>query len=117
MYKLILVITSLWLTSFYDLQVAAIDNNTIDFQSFQGKKILLVNIATNSPRISQLAGLQQLRQQYGDSLVIIGFPSNSFGNEPKSNSEIKQFCESQYGVSFQLAAKSSVRGESPYSAG
>jgi glutathione peroxidase len=100
----------LFQTSIYTHTVTGINGNEIDFSDFQGKKILLVNIATNSPRASQLGELQQLHEQYGDSLVIVGFPSNSFGNEQKSNSGILHFCQTQYGVSFLLAAKGPVKG-------
>jgi len=97
-------------TSIYNLQFQDIDGNTRPLSVYQGKKILLVNIATGSTRVNQLQGLQQLHQQYGDSVVVIGFPSNSFGNESRSNSEIKQFCQANYGVSFLLAAKTDVTG-------
>ncbi|MDB5199281.1 MAG: glutathione peroxidase [Chitinophagaceae bacterium] len=85
-------------------------NSSINFNDFQNKKILLVNIATGSPRANQLGELQQLKQQYGDSLVIVVFPSNSFGNESRSNAAIKEFCQLQYGVSYLLAAKGAVTG-------
>jgi glutathione peroxidase len=97
-------------TSFYSLQFTDIDGNTISMNQYAGKKILLVNIATGSARVNQLAGLQQLHQQYGDSLVIIGFPTNSFSHETRTNAEIKQFCQSNYGVTFLLAAKNPVAG-------
>lgn len=77
---------------------------------FRGKKLLLVNIATGSPRIDQLARLEKLSRQFRDSLVIIAFPSNSFGNEPKSNAEIQKFCRKKFDVSFIIAAKGDVNG-------
>lgn len=94
----------------YDYTVSDTDGNEINFDSFRGKKILIVNIATGSPRAAQLGELQQLHEQHGDSLVIIGFPSNSFGGESRSNAGIKQFCGSEHGVSFLLAAKGPVNG-------
>lgn len=97
-------------TSIYSLSFTDIDGNTVNMGSYQNKKILLVNIATNSPRVAQLAGLQQLHQQHGDSLVVIAFPSNSFGNETRTNAEIKTFCQNNYGVTFKIAAKGSVAG-------
>ncbi|MEI9811071.1 MAG: glutathione peroxidase [Bacteroidota bacterium] len=97
-------------TSIYDLQFTGIDGNTISVNQYAGKKILLVNIATGSSRVNQLAGLQQLQQQYGDSVVVIAFPSNSFSREARSNAEIKQFCEANYGVTFLLAAKNPIAG-------
>ncbi|MBL7739065.1 MAG: glutathione peroxidase [Chitinophagaceae bacterium] len=97
-------------TSFYTLQFQDIDDNIVSMNQFAGKKILLVNIATGSARVNQLSGLQQLHQQYGDSVVVIGFPSNSFSHEPLSNAEIKQYCQSNYGVTFLLASKNPIAG-------
>lgn len=106
-----LIISSLILyTSIYSLSFTDIDGNTVNMSSYQNKKIMLVNIASNSSRVGQLTGLQQLHQQYGDSLVIIAFPSNSFGKEPLGNAEIKAFCQNNYGVTFKIAQKGSVSG-------
>lgn len=110
MYNLIFGVISLWLTDFYTLQITDVDGNSVNMSSYQNKKILLVNIGTGSPRVSQLAGLQQLQQTYGDSLVIIAFPSNSFANETRTNAEIKQFCQNNYNVTFKIAAKNPVSG-------
>lgn len=99
----------LFTTSIYNFSVSDTQGGTINFNNYQHKRLLLVNIATgNSARVSQLAGLQQLQQQFADSLVVIGFPSNSFGNESRSNAEIQQFCQTNYNTSFLLAAKGSV---------
>ena len=104
-------LTSLVLyTSIYSLSFTDTDGSTVNMSSFQNKKILIVNIATNSPRVGQLTGQQQLKQQYGDSLVIIAFPSNSFGNETRSDAEIKQYCQQNYNVNFFIASKNSVFG-------
>ena len=97
-------------TSIYTLSFTDTDGSTVNMSSFQNKKILIVNIATNSPRVGQLTGLLQLKQQYGDSLVIIAFPSNSFGNETRSDAEIKQYCQQNYNVNFFIASKNSVFG-------
>ena len=78
--------------------------------SFQGKKVMLVNIASGSRYSSQLSELQQLQQQYADSLVVIVFPSNSFGNESKTDAAIKDLCENTYHSTFVIAAKSDVTG-------
>lgn len=111
--NLFMFLTSLVLyTSIYSLSFTDTDGSTVNMSSFQNKKILIVNIATNSPRVGQLTGLQQLKQQYGDSLVIIAFPSNSFGNETRSDAEIKQYCQQNYNVNFFIASKNSVSG--PY---
>lgn len=109
--NLFMFLTSLVLyTSIYSLSFTDTDGSTVNMSSFQNKKILIVNIATNSPRVGQLTGLQQLKQQYGDSLVIIAFPSNSFGNETRSDAEIKQYCQQNYNVNFFIASKNSVSG-------
>jgi len=97
-------------SSIYSYSFTDVDGNSISMNNYQHKKLMLVNIATSSSYVSQLSQLQQLQQQYADSLIVIGFPSNSFGHENRTNSEIKSFCQSQYGVSFLLASKGSVRG-------
>lgn len=105
-----LLMACLFTTSIYTLQFQDVDGNTVSMNQYQGKKILIVNIATNSSKVDQLTALQQLHQQYGDSVVVIGFPTNSFGDESRSNADIKQFCQSNYGVNFLLAAKNPVSG-------
>lgn len=97
-------------TSFYSLQFQDANGATITMSQFEGKKVLLVNIASESARVNQLAGLQQLHQQYGDSVVVVGFPSNSFGHEPLTDGGIKQFCQSNFGVTFLLASKNPIAG-------
>lgn len=111
MYNFFTALIAFVLTNFYSLQFSDTDGNTVSMNGFQNKKILIVNIATgNGQRIGQLAGLQQLQQQYGDSLVVIVFPSNSFGNESRTNSQIKQFCQENYGATFRIAEKTNVTG-------
>jgi glutathione peroxidase len=111
MYSFLIVLTLFThSTSIYSYSITTVEGQTISLAGFQGKKILFVNIATGSARVSQIGGLQQLNQQYGDSLVVIAFPSNSFGLEPRTNTEIKQFCQSNYSTSFIFAQKGSVRG-------
>lgn len=97
-------------TSIYSYTITNVDGSEVSLNTFQNKKILFVNIATGSALASQLSQLQQLQQQYADSLIVIGFPSNSFGNESRSNAQIKEFCQSQYGVNFLLATKGAVKG-------
>lgn len=103
-------IISFFITSFYSLSFQDINGTTIEMSSFQGKKVLISNIATGSPKAGQLAAMQHLQQQYGDSLVVIVFPSNSFGNEPKTNAQIKQYCDTSLHNTFIIAAKSNVSG-------
>lgn len=102
--------TILSLINFYSLSFQNIDGNTINMSNFQGKKILIVNIATGSDKVDQLAGIQQLQQSYGDSLVVIVFPSNSFGHENRSAAAIKNLCKEKYKSTFIIAAQSSVIG-------
>jgi glutathione peroxidase len=97
--------------SIHGFKVASIDGKEIDFSSFKGKKILIVNTASECGFTRQYEGLEKLYQQYKEKLVVIGFPANNFGGqEPGSNEEIKSFCTSKFGVSFPMAAKVSVKG-------
>jgi glutathione peroxidase len=96
----------------YDFKVEALDGGTLDFSSFKGKKILIVNTASKCGYTPQYKDLEALYRQYKDKLVIVGFPANNFGGqEPGSNAEIKEFCTSNYGVTFPMAAKVSVKGD------
>ncbi len=110
MLKIVSIVMMFTVTSIYTIHFTTGTGTDATFGSYQGKKILLVNIATGSGRMSQLAGLQQLYTQYRDSLVIVAFPSNSFGNEPLSDSLIGVECRESWGVTFPVAAKSSVKG-------
>lgn len=96
----------------YQFKVPALDGGTIDFAAYKGKYILIVNTASKCGYTPQYAGLEKLYEKYGDKLVIVGFPANNFGQqEPGSNEEIKEFCTKNYGVSFPMAEKVSVKGE------
>ncbi|HET8837500.1 MAG TPA: glutathione peroxidase [Flavobacteriaceae bacterium] len=98
--------------SIHSFKVESLSGGVIDFSDFEGKKILVVNTASECGYTPQYAGLEQLYEKYKDNLVIVGFPANNFGGqEPGSNSEIKSFCEKNYGVSFPMAAKVSVKGD------
>ncbi|MFC0774546.1 glutathione peroxidase [Terrimonas alba] len=99
-------------TSIYDFKVAGLDGNEIDFAKFKGKKIMIVNTASKCGLTPQYEGLQQLYNKYKDKLVIIGFPANNFnGQEPGSKEEIAEFCKKNYGVTFPMADKVSVKGD------
>lgn len=99
-------------TSFYDLKFTTIDGETINFSKYKGKKLLIVNTASECGYTPQYADLEKLNEEYGDKIVILGFPANNFGGqEPGSNTEIKGFCKKNYGVTFQLFEKSSVKGD------
>jgi glutathione peroxidase len=98
--------------SIYDFKVPGLDGNTIDLAKYKGKKIMIVNTASKCGNTPQYEGLQQLQDKYKNTLVIIGFPANNFGQqEPGSNEEINEFCKKNYGVSFPMAEKVSVKGD------
>ena len=98
--------------SIHSFKVKALDGKTIDFSKFKGKKILIVNTASECGFTSQYEGLQKLYETYKDQLVIVGFPANNFGGqEPGSNEEIGAFCKKNYGVTFPMAVKVSVKGK------
>ena len=99
--------------SIYQFKVPALDGGTIDFSKFKGKKILVVNTASECGYTYQYEGLEKLYAQYKDKLVIVGFPANNFGGqEPGSNEQIKTFCSGgKYNISFPMAAKVSVKGQ------
>ena len=98
--------------SFYDFKMKAIDGSTIDFSSFKGKKVLLVNVASKCGFTPQYEDLQKLHELYGNKVAVLGFPANNFGKqEPGTNEEIALFCSGNYGVSFQMFEKISVKGD------
>lgn len=96
----------------YQFKVPALSGGTIDFSKFKGKMILVVNTASKCGNTPQYEDLEKLYTKYKDKLVIVGFPANNFGSqEPGSNTEIAEFCQKNYGVTFPMAAKVSVKGE------
>jgi glutathione peroxidase len=98
--------------SFYDLEAKTISGEDFDFSSLKGKKVLIVNVASKCGYTPQYEGLQKLYDTYKDKdFVIIGFPANNFmRQEPGTNDEIIEFCKSNYGVTFQMMSKISVKG-------
>jgi glutathione peroxidase len=97
--------------SIYDFKIKSIDGKEIDFSKYKGKKLLIVNVASKCGYTPQYKDLQELNTKYGDKVTILGFPANNFmGQEPGNNDEIKGFCEKNYGVTFQLFEKISVKG-------
>ncbi len=98
--------------SFYDFEMRSIDGKMIDFEEFKGKKVLLVNVASECGFTPQYEDLQKLHELYGNKVAVLGFPANNFGKqEPGSNEEIALFCSQNYGVTFQMFEKISVKGE------
>ena len=103
---------TLVIPNIYQFEVPSLSGGTIDFSRFKGKKILVVNTASKCGFTPQYAGLEELYKTYSDKLVIVGFPANNFGGqEPGPNSEIREFCTQNYGVTFPMAAKVSVKGD------
>ena len=95
--------------SIYTLQVPLNDGNTLPLETFKGKKLLLVNTASNCGYTNQYDDLQKLYQQFNNQLEIIAFPANDFKEQEKgSDSDIAQFCKVNFGVTFPLAKKSVV---------
>jgi glutathione peroxidase len=95
--------------SFYSLRSVLNNGTVIDFAAFKGKKIMLVNTASNCGYTGQYADLQQLAEEYKDQLVVLGFPANDFKEQEKgSDEEIAEFCKVNFGVSFPLMKKSVV---------
>jgi len=112
---LVFLMMSLFLAptkSVYDFKLKSIDGKNFNLKAYKGKKILIVNTASKCGYTPQYAELEKLSQQYKDKLVIVGFPANNFGGqEPGTNPMIKEFCQKNYGVTFPLTEKVSVKGE------
>ena len=122
LHKIITIMSSFFVTNmitaqipknFYDFKVTTIDGKEFDFSSLKGKKVMIVNTASKCGNTPQYADLEKLYKMYGgDKFVIIGFPANNFlFQEPGSNDEIKEFCTRNYGVTFPMMAKISVKGK------
>ena len=97
--------------SVHDFKITTLDGQEVSLTKFKGKKILIVNTASKCGFTPQYADLEKLSAQYKDKLVVIGFPANNFGEqEPGTNASIQEFCEQNYGVSFLMSEKVSVKG-------
>lgn len=99
--------------SFHDFKVKDIYGDELDLSHFKGKKVLVVNTASKCGLTPQFESLEKLYRTYSsENFVIIGFPANNFMNqEPGSNEEIITFCEENYGVTFPMMSKISVKGD------
>lgn len=99
-------------TDFYAFKVSSLEGKEIDLSQFKGKKVLVVNTASECGYTPQYADLQKLHETHGDKVVVLGFPANNFGGqEPGSEEEIAEFCQKNYGVTFQMMEKVSVKGD------
>lgn len=97
--------------SIYNYSFKTMEGKTISFSQFKGKKILIVNTASKCGYTPQYEDLEKLHKLYGKKVVVIGFPAGNFGDqELGSNIEIAEFCKKNYGVSFILSEKVSVKG-------
>ena len=96
----------------YQFQVEDLEGNTFDFSTLKGKKVLIVNTASECGLTPQYEQLQAIYEKYKDkNFVIVGFPANNFGSqEPGTNQQIATFCQKNYGVSFPMMSKISVKG-------
>jgi glutathione peroxidase len=98
-------------SQFYQFKMKAIDGTIIDFSKYVGKKVLIVNTASECGYTPQYKELQKLHETYGDKVIVLGFPCDDFGGqEPGTATTIKAFCEKNYGVTFQLFEKVAVKG-------
>lgn len=96
----------------HDFKVESLEGEEINFAHFRGKKILIVNTASACGFTPQYADLEEISKTYKDKVVVVGFPANNFGNqESGTNEEIGAFCQKNYGVTFPMAAKVSVKGD------
>lgn len=122
MHKIFLIASVILFTSFYSptkkattiykFKVEALDGGKIDFKKYKGKKIMIVNTASKCGNTPQYAQLEELYKKYKDRLVIVGFPANNFkGQEPGNKADIIEVCRRNYGVTFPMADKVSVKGD------
>lgn len=97
--------------SFYELKAIGIDGEEISFNQYKDKKVLIVNVATKCGYTYQYEGMQKLNDLYGDKVTVLGFPANDFlFQESGSNESIAEFCESVFGVTFQMFEKITTKG-------
>ncbi len=119
--RTILFFTALFLSAgvmaqsrnFYDFRVKTLEGEEFDFSYLRGKKVMIVNTASKCGYTPQYKDLQELYEEFGgENFIIIGFPANNFANqEPGTSSEIREFCSRNYGVTFPMMDKISVKGD------
>lgn len=114
MKAVLFTLTSLFMSasSIYEFKMNSIDGKLIDFSQYKGKALLIVNTASKCGYTPQYAELEKLHEQFGNKVIILGFPANNFGGqEPGTNADIASFCKANYGVNFQMFEKISVKGD------
>ncbi len=98
-------------SGFHDFTMNDIQGNPVDLSAYKGKKVLVVNVASKCGYTPQYSDLQELSVKFADKVTVLGFPANNFGSqEPGSNEEISTFCSTNYGVTFPMFEKISVKG-------
>jgi glutathione peroxidase len=108
---LIVAMVLMTATGLYDFKLTGLDGKPLDLAQYKGKKILIVNTASACGYTPQYADLEALYEKYKGKMVVIGFPANNFGEQEKgTNTEIAAFCKKNYGVSFPMSEKVSVKG-------
>ena len=101
---------------FFDYEIMDINNKNLKLSKYKNKIVLLVNVASNCGFTKQYSELQELFDKYSDKgLVVLGVPSNQFGGqEPGNNDEIKDFCETNFGITFPMTSKYDVKGNNAH---
>jgi len=108
----VFTVTAFSQSGFYDFKVNTLEGDQFNFSTLKGKKVMIVNTASKCGNTPQYKALEALYEKFQDQLVIIGFPANNFGSqEPGSDKEIRQFCSDNYGVTFPMMSKISVKGD------
>jgi glutathione peroxidase len=101
--------------SIYDFEIQSLEGEIINLADFKGKNILIVNTASECGYTPQYADLQELHENFGDQVTVLGFPANNFGGqEPGSDQQIASFCEKNYGITFPMFSKMEVVGKNQH---
>lgn len=101
--------------SLYDFKVNTLEGKPLDLSEYKGKKVVILNVASKCGFTPQYADWQKFHEAYGSKIAVLGFPANDFlKQEPGSNDEIAEFCQKNYGVSFQMFEKVEVTGKSKH---
>ncbi len=103
------------MTSIHEFKIESISGKEINFADFSGKKLIIINVASECGYTKQYTQMQELHEALSDKLVVVACPCNDFGGqEPGTNEEIQLFCETKYKVSFPITTKLSIKGEHPH---
>ncbi|KPM48066.1 glutathione peroxidase [Jiulongibacter sediminis] len=101
--------------SLYDYKMESLEGEEIDLSQYKGKKVVLLNVASKCGFTPQYADWQKFHEEHGEDIVVLGFPANNFGGqEPGSDEEIGEFCQKNYGVTFQMFSKIDVIGDNQH---